>query len=473
MKKNATPKSTNKNASAKQKIPAAVGTRIMSSASQFRTKLVRDPKKYPGSIAITGHEYLDAISTSSATEGKNLLTVYLNPNQFANTRLQKYAELYDKYIFRRFVLHYTSADPSTATGQYIIAYDRDYADTTPSADSDGIREYFAMSGSQISNVYLSSSFRCPLADPQDFYYTNDTGYEGRLVYQGQLYMAAVSGSTFHGSLWIEYECEFFDPQLEPGIPARITSASGSVALVGDTAGHFDGFNYLSSVTPTNGPQFSVVTSVAGNFPLDPAFHVGYKGLLLGPGNYYFENRYAMKTDITGEGLTSFSIWPYKYTKAVAMGTEHPSVASDVVVSVVENSGLGIADTNSSATLRFFLSIPPTAATIWLFLTGLTTAPSTTVTYADAILSIIIAKVNQLSSTMSIKKESVVVLGNEDNGSYLFDETFPVSMIVKKTGKISPESKEDLEERIQLLKLKLKSIKESEQKSQTPEIIKKT
>jgi len=473
MKKNATPKSTNKNASAKQKIPAAVGTRIMSSATQFRTKLVRDPKKYPGSIGITGHEYLDAVSTTTATEGMNLLTIYLNPNEFANTRLQKYAELYDKYIFRRFTLHYTSADPSTATGQYIIAYDRDYADTTPSADSDGIREYFAMSGSQISNVYLSSSFKCPLGDPQDFFYTNNTGYDGRLVFQGQLYMAAVSGTTFHGSLWIEYECEFFDPQLDPAIPARIESPGTSVSLAGDSEGDFDAFNYLTVASAQNGPRFSIVTASAPQLPVDTGVKAGFKGILLTPGDYYFENRFAMKTDVTGEGITSFSIWPMKYTDGVARGTSHAHVSDSVVATVVENSGLGIADTNSSATLRFFLSIPPSAGVIWLFLTGFTTAPTTTVTYADAILSIIIAKVNQLSSTMSTQKGATAKLLPEDSGCFLLDETFPASMTKVRAFIRSPESKEDLEEKVKTLKLKLKSIKESEQKSQSPDVIKKT
>lgn len=171
-------------------------------------------KKFPGSVCVRGQEFLASVSTSSASVGTNLATVYLNPLALPGTRLEKYGQLYDKFLFKKLRIIYASGLGTSTAGQYILAFDRDYADTTPPASSAGVQQYFSMANSKIANAWESSSLDTNLTSLQDFYYTNDTGVEGRIVYQGQIYVAAVSGSTFTGSVVLDYEIELYDPQIE-------------------------------------------------------------------------------------------------------------------------------------------------------------------------------------------------------------------------------------------------------------------
>jgi len=286
-------------------------------------------------------------------------------------------------------------------------------------------------------------------------------------------MAAVSGTTFHGSLWIEYECEFFDPQLDETSPAGLFDKGAAYAISGDTESAFDAFNYLAgaqNVGPDSKTMFKV--QVSGNSFEVPQVKEGYYGIILPPGTYLFENRFALKTDSTGEGIANYTILPCRWDSH-AQHTGHPDVVSpDVDVTILENSGIGIADTNSSAALRFILSIPATAGFIWLFLTGLTTAPSTTVTYADAILSIIIARMNQISSTMSIDESKPKRLHQQANNSGFFvEDAFPAWAARAAKQKPHDIQSKDVEDFVRLQKL-LKSAKEEEKGSQSPSTIKK-
>jgi len=339
----------------------------------------------------------------------------LNPLVFEDTRLKKYGELYEKFCFRKFVLHYTSADPSTATGQYIVAYDRDFADSTPSASDIGIREYFAMKGSVISNVYLSTSFRCPLEDPQDFYYTNDTGYEGRLVYQGQLYMAAVSGTTFHGSLWIEYEIELYDPAIESPTEFFEGTKTGGISFVCPTDVTPYGVDMLGDVENIINPDGYRFIHKACGVGWGRAINSGSKGLVVPPGNWYFEYRLATKTDSTGEGwvaspwnpthgedvetsyLVSLFAWD-RYAKNTTapdindlslISVDSDTPENNVTFTNLEDSGNAIGDSNSSKCIRFIMSVPMAVGYVWLFLSGALTANHpVTIQYNEAIVTIV-------------------------------------------------------------------------------------
>jgi len=362
-KKNDKQKKNSKNSTKKISVPAAKGEKISSSAGQFLTSTVRNPKKYPGAIRVRGHEYLGAIATTSATTGSNLTTILLNPLSFTGTRLRAYGELYDKYLFTSFTLHYTSADPSTATGQYILAYDRDFADDTPPASTQGIREYFAMAGSVISNVWSSTSFKCPLADAQEFYYTNDTGYEGRIVFQGQLYAAAVSGTTFHGSMWIEYDLELYDPSLETA-PSTILDIFGGEVSLAENGSLFDDFGKLESFA--NGtPRLGFDTALAGGFG-------GSNGLVLPPGSWIVQIGLNNKTDAV-KALLNFNYFLYKYDRS-SRSTGSPDTAvnlwsgSDVQHTPLEFWGFGNTslDTNLGMILQIY--IPVHLGMLWLFIT---------------------------------------------------------------------------------------------------------
>jgi hypothetical protein len=189
-------------------------------------------KRFPGAICVRGQEFIQAVSQPDGAVGLNLVSQGINPVHFSGTRLAEYGKLYDKFLFTRLRFTFASAMATSAAGSYILAYDRDYADSTPPATNAGLQQYFSMMDSKISNSWESATINCTLADFQDFYYNNDTGYEGRIVFQGQIYMAAVTETAFSGSLILDYECEFFDPQLETAdtqfIAAKDTTTSISI-----------------------------------------------------------------------------------------------------------------------------------------------------------------------------------------------------------------------------------------------------
>jgi hypothetical protein len=173
-------------------------------------------------------------SGTTIAEGTVLTNTYINPLDvaFANTRLAAFGRLYEKYIFRKLKFHFQPAVAASQNGQIIMAYDRDIGDETPSADFNGLRQYMAMAGTRSTQVWKPCTIDCPLTDTQDFYYTDYSGYgDMRLAYQGQFYAAIMSNvpaSTNLGNLWVEYEVQLFDPQLQSPVKqglARNTSTS--------------------------------------------------------------------------------------------------------------------------------------------------------------------------------------------------------------------------------------------------------
>lgn len=390
-------------------MPSATGQTIMSSAKQFRVKHTRDTKKYPGSISITGHEYLSAISETSGTIGKNILTFYLNPLSFVNTRLEKYGQLYEKFVFRRFVLHYTSAQPTTATGQYILAFDRDFADSTPAASDDGIRQYFAMSGSKIANVYQSTSFSCPLEDPQDFYYTNSTGYEGRVVYQGQVYMAVVTGTTFTGSMWIEYDLDLFDPMVDQVSLSRLALHNTPYSIT-DT-GAWISFLQQESLGPfflrSKNESVEMRDVLTGGFV--PGISSGERGVILPPGRWYFDLIYQDKSG--GEGISGFgaNIEGFFYSNQVKqtgiVNTSDAWLGLEDHLVILNQDGQGLGDSHLSYILRFVLEVPIAIGYLWLFISGALTAHPATITFNKTMLQIANAAL-ALSDYDSIRTQGV-------------------------------------------------------------------
>jgi len=241
--------------------PAALGGRL----STFFE--VKTSKRGPGSIRIIGRDFVGSFTWATGlSNGSSLFNALLNPgdNIFQGTRLNAYAQMYEKFLFNDFTL---TCEPSTGTGTagtYLLAYDRDVSDSTPSADINGLKTYFAMMGTCSANAWERNSIRCPKADPQSFYYCNQNvaGTEERLVYQGQLYGAQISAVTSAASLnmWMDYDIELFDPTLE-----SVSNSEGAIGLAATT-----------SVATTNGGFNDLVgatlfpTSSLANFKTDTA-----------------------------------------------------------------------------------------------------------------------------------------------------------------------------------------------------------
>lgn len=171
-----------------------------------------------GHLRIQGQDFLSPISlVEGATAGQNILSLPINPANLTGTRLERFCELFDKFVFKSLRFHYVPAVPTTAAGSLIMAYDRDVKDTTPSQDTQGIREYLAMMNSKTGQIWEKFTINCPLSDTQDFYYVDGGDLDDRLANQGKFYLAVMtplnSTSVGSGSIWMEYDIVLMDPQL--------------------------------------------------------------------------------------------------------------------------------------------------------------------------------------------------------------------------------------------------------------------
>jgi hypothetical protein len=187
-----------------------------------------------GAIVVSGQDFIGTVNVPDGTlPGVTLLNIQLNPlaSTFNNTRLQKFAEIYEKFCFKKLRFRVSTGNPTTYSGSYMLAYDRDAGDRTPPAGDTAIRSFMAMASTRMGPLWEPLDIDCPLADTQDFYYTSQetsvgatggTPYVGdiRLSTQGQVYVSSgfgttnSSGATAELGLWLEYECLLMDPQME-------------------------------------------------------------------------------------------------------------------------------------------------------------------------------------------------------------------------------------------------------------------
>jgi hypothetical protein len=237
--------------------------------------------KYPGSIRIRSCDVLTSINLSSGAgdqPARLLANILLSPggSSFLGTRLAQFATLYEKFLFRRFKLIWVPANSTGTSGSIGMSYCRDPTDNTPPQDDTGLRTYMAYMGAKAAAQYYPLEIDCPLADPQDFYYTQVADAESeRLTYQGQLYLYSVvaSSSNFSGTLFMEYEIDLFDPVSEASTAeVKWSIAGGNMNGVADA-----GLNPLTAADARNSSKIPLRTDAAGNKYFDAA-----------PGNYLAE-----------------------------------------------------------------------------------------------------------------------------------------------------------------------------------------
>jgi len=187
-----------------------------------------------GRFLVRGQDMIMAV-TGSGTQYLNLVNLMVSPQSLVpQGRLARFSELFERYRFTKLRFKFSSAVSSGTQGALVMSYDRDPSDPTPAASPAGLQEYMGHSDSTMFNVWLDAALDCVLGPcPQDGLFTNSfqTGDE-RLTYQGQLYVAngvAGTSASVVGALWVEYECEMWQPQLSSAVTAsKISTTSGQV-----------------------------------------------------------------------------------------------------------------------------------------------------------------------------------------------------------------------------------------------------
>lgn len=256
----------------------------------------------PGSILIKGSEYIGSVSTGAAVApiGTVLRNDFLSPGagMFQGGRLPLFAKMYDKYRFKRINFRYNPVVPTSSQGAILIAMDKDYADLSPQitgGDDTVLRSYlsweFCTTGPSwaMSNLLVTFS-----SDKDKFYYTNDTGYDGRLVYQGQFYTvvaASLLANTRYGFISADYEIEFVDPQLDESYDYSFARLNGTTS--------YGTLNWNPVLTDI-GPTTTILMGV-GKVINETINGFLQKGIYVPEGSYLIEQLVKQVVSIPGSG----------------------------------------------------------------------------------------------------------------------------------------------------------------------------
>lgn len=174
-----------------------------------------------------GREFIgDLMGSSSSTPA--VVTYLLNPgNSTSFPRLSQEANVWEQYHFRKLKVIYTPA-VSTATGGTIVLTPEFNANQTPPTTESGLLNH---QGSKSGAPWADLEIILPASNMHgNAYrkYIRDGTVVGDLnTYDaGQLHVAGVSngGTGVMGKLWMEYEIEFYVPQVEPAtvIPRSVS-----------------------------------------------------------------------------------------------------------------------------------------------------------------------------------------------------------------------------------------------------------
>lgn len=280
-----------------------------------------------------------------------LTTIATNPGLAASFPwLSNMAQGWERYTFKRLCYHYITRTGMTTPGSFLLAPDFDASDSPPSSE-------------QIMSDYTDADECPPFADPEDGHYRFEIDCKklhrvqkelyvrtGALaanqdvkLYDGaNIYCSTVDGTAVSwGKLWVEYEVEFYQPQIPSG------GFAGSGVLLG--AG-----GSLAAATP-----FGALPTSSGSYALNAAATnvISMTGLSIG-------QEYAAYVNIGGTVISALSM----------------AVTTGGTLKTGLFGGFPAAATSGSVSLTFIATA--STATLTLSVTA------TTVTFSNMLLAAI-------------------------------------------------------------------------------------
>lgn len=342
---------------------AIVAPRAQSSIMRNQFRVTEGSKR--GSLRCRGQDWLGRVPVpAGAVPGQTLLEVYLNPLELTGTRLSLFAQMYDKYRFLETDFEFVPCASTTARGSLILAYDRDISDATPPASDLGIRQFMAMQDAVAGPIWGPLVCKCPLSHPEEGLFTNPVaGGDDRLSYQGQFYVALMevpAEPNSVGDVYIHYDIEFYDPQLDTQSPQAYGSAEAGQANFGPSAG--DAFR---SFVPNN--TTALLQGVLEMLPkIDPV--TGRAFLDLAQGVYRLVHT-------TSSGSTTAATAVSYQSPTVVANVPKPAPAPQAAIvnewkADASNAG-GILVSSPEASLTSTITVPPGGAKVFLTYDDLT------------------------------------------------------------------------------------------------------
>lgn len=227
----------------KEKVVMAPLSRDVRRSTYLRILPAKRFGRYEGAIRIQGCDLVMPVTTPVSGDptpdgpGKTLCEFYVNPSEFSGTRLAKFAQLYEKYLFTHMKFIFVPCLPATQAGSIGLAYDRDINDPTPPPSPAGLRQFCAWPGTAVGRVWDTFEVKGELLSPELGFYSDANGREDRTSYQGQLYaftevpVTGLAAGTVIGYVMIEYEIELFVPSLDVLTPVSSWKNDGTTSAV--------------------------------------------------------------------------------------------------------------------------------------------------------------------------------------------------------------------------------------------------
>lgn len=216
-----------------------------------RTKISRDGS----SCRIRGTDFLTAVTISgtAATAGDVLISQIVNPAQLGVARLATMAKLYERYKFKSLKFRYSPVANATISGQVIGYVDYDtYDDPTGSSGTQNLQRAAAHYGEKPVQIWQGSEkpvfWEIKDVDPLTDLYIDSDGSDPRWTNQGRFILlaaSAIAANTPCGNVYLDYDIEFYIPQIEvtpsvgyaskfTGSTSCTTSAILGTAIAGST-----------------------------------------------------------------------------------------------------------------------------------------------------------------------------------------------------------------------------------------------
>lgn len=172
-------------------------------------------------VQVRGHETMGLVSATDADGKVRLAACYdLNPACWRNSRLQGIARAYERYRYNSFRVHYIPRAAKTTTGVVSLSCEFDPTDDLltgePGLVSASQHAVFAQGPTYDA---ISAAWRRPTEDKAWYLASYDDSFDNALATsQGRVYSLAganVAGTL--GTLVLEYDIEFYMPELEAGL----------------------------------------------------------------------------------------------------------------------------------------------------------------------------------------------------------------------------------------------------------------
>lgn len=169
---------------------------------------------------LSGTEFLFSVNNNGegSVPGDILATLLIHPLSFFKTRLAQFSELYERYRFRKVNFWYKPSANATQSGQLIGYGDYDPDQILSENTEDNLSIAAAHLGQSVCKIWETRSFPFGIVDNYTSLFTDFSGIDDRLIYQGIYYLLA--GSEIDptvsalGNLYIEYEIEMIIPVLQ-------------------------------------------------------------------------------------------------------------------------------------------------------------------------------------------------------------------------------------------------------------------